>query len=147
MQHSRHHRKGLRRHGADQPVTAGAGLLHSLWQPQLLNWWIGSVFAVGSSLFMLGGILSLAPGLAASWSLDSSAVNMIFFAGSIPFTTAAYLQLYQSANAPELAASGSVPRVGVAFFGWQPGNSGWLSCALQFGGTLLINTGISACHG
>jgi len=139
MQHSRHHRKGLPHIRVGHPPPAGQRLLRSLWQPRLLNWWIGIVFAAGSLLFMLGGILSLAPGLAASWSLDSSVVNAIFFAGSIPFTLAAYLQLYQSANAPELAVSGSAPRVGVAYFGWQPDNSGWLSCALQFGGTLLFN--------
>jgi hypothetical protein len=111
MRHSRHHRKGLpgARAGQPGPGLGGAGLLRSLWQPRLLNWWIGTLFACGSLLFMLGGILSLAPGIAASWSLDASAVNAIFIAGSIPFTLAAYLQLYQSAKAPGLVTDGNSP--------------------------------------
>jgi hypothetical protein len=62
--------------------------------PRRLNWWIGVVFALGSTLFALGGVLSLAPDLARTWSLDSVTINAIFFAGSIPFTSAAYLQLF-----------------------------------------------------
>ena len=64
-----------------------------------LNRRIGLLFAFGASLFMLGGILSLLPALAAHLSLEASSLNIIFFAGSIPFTTAAYLQLFQAANA------------------------------------------------
>ena len=135
----RHHRKGLRQPAPGQPLEFGALLRRGLWQPRQLNWWIGTVFACGSALFMLGGILSLAPQLAASWALDSAAVNSIFFAGSIPFTAAAYLQLYQAANAPESAAASSAPRADVVYFGWRPGNLGWLASALQFAGTLLFN--------
>lgn len=139
MWSSRHHRKGLRKAVPGQPAGRGALLRRCLWQPRQLNWWIGVGFACGSALFMLGGILSLAPALAASWSLNSSAANAIFFAGSVPFTAAAYLQLYQAANVPESAASGRAPRAGVVYFGWQPGNIGWLASALQFAGTLLFN--------
>jgi hypothetical protein len=135
----RHHRKGLRQPAAAQPLEFGVLLRRGLWQPRQLNWWIGTVFACGSALFMIGGILSLAPQAAASWALDSTAVNSIFFAGSIPFTAAAYLQLYQAANAPESVAAGSTPRADVVYFGWRPGNLGWLASALQFAGTLLFN--------
>lgn len=135
----RHHRKGLRQPAAAQPLEFGVLLRRGLWQPRQLNWWIGTVFACGSALFIIGGILSLAPQAAASWALDSTAVNSIFFAGSIPFTAAAYLQLYQAANAPESVAAGSTPRADVVYFGWRPGNLGWLASALQFAGTLLFN--------
>ena len=88
---------------------------------------------------MLGGILSLDPTLAARLTLEPSSLNAIFFAGSIPFTAAAYLQLFQAANAhPE----GS-PRLSLeasrALFGWRPGDLNWLGCALQFLGTLMFN--------
>ena len=136
----RHHRKGLRQPAAGQPLEFGVLLRRGLWQPRQLNWWIGTVFACGSALFMLGGILSLAPQAAARWALDSTAVNSIFFAGSIPFTAAAYLQLYQAANAPESVAAGSTPRADVVYFGWRPGNLGWLavigSLFLLLGGAL-----------
>lgn len=127
---SRRHRKGLGK------VAAG-NLGGWLWAPGDLNWWIGSVFAIGSSLFALGSILLLAPSLARAWSISAGGINLIYFLGSIPFTCAAYLQLYQSANAPE--PPDVVARRRRSWFGWRPRDIGWLSCALQFAGTLFFN--------
>jgi len=107
--------------------------------PQQLNWWIGVFFAAGSSLFLLGSVLSLAPALAQKWSVEAAAINPIFFAGSIPFTIAAYLQLFQAAKAGEFTPHGGPTPRRVALFGWHPRAIGWLSCALQFLGTLLFN--------
>jgi len=135
MRRLRHHRKSLPHAEPRWRDFSPARLGRSLWQPRQLNWWIGTVFAVGSSLFALGGVLSLRPALAGAWGLDTTAVNDIFFAGSIPFTTAAYLQLYQAANAPGIKPPGAPRR----WFGWQPAHIGWLSCALQFPGTVLFN--------
>ncbi len=119
-----------------------------------MNWWIGTVFAFGALLFMIASILCLSPALATAWSLDSTQINAIFFAGSIPFTIAAYLQLFQAANAGEFPAtkgsglfSAQHPsgRVGkrvltpLLLVGWRPHDIGWLSCALQFVGTILFN--------
>jgi hypothetical protein len=104
-----------------------------------MNWWIGVVFAAGSLLFLVGSVLSLAPELARTWSLDGTAINMIFFAGSIPFTTAAYLQLFQAANAGAFSPQGRPAPRQVVLFGWRPREIGWLSCALQFLGTVLFN--------
>lgn len=104
-----------------------------------LNRRIGLLFAVGSTLFVLGGVLGLAPQLAQRWSLAPADINGIFFAGSIPFTAAAYLQLLQSANPLATAARG-IPAPGATnWFGWRPGDINWLGCALQFLGTLLFN--------
>jgi hypothetical protein len=137
--HSRAHRKRLHGMGRGEARSLAAMLLRSLWMPDKLNWWIGTVFALGASLFVLGSVLSLAPELAQAWSLDTRATNMIFFAGSIPFTTAAYLQLFQSANAGEFSPMGVAEKPQMAAFGWRPRDIGWLSCALQFAGTLLFN--------
>ena len=139
MWHSRVHRKRLPGVGRGQARSLATTLLRSLWMPDKLNWWIGIIFALGSSLFVVGSVLSLAPGLAQAWSLDTRAVNMIFFAGSIPFTAAAYLQLFQSANAGEFSPMGITEKPRTVAFGWRPQNIGWLSCALQFPGTLLFN--------
>ena len=130
---SRHHRKGL--HEAAKVPR----FMHCLWMPWELNWWIGSIFALGASLFMLGSLLVLLPSLASTWELDTNTVNMIFFAGSIPFTTAAYLQLFQAANAGKFSAQGKLSPSRTMLFGWRPQQIGWLSCALQFAGTLLFN--------
>ncbi len=59
--------------------------------------------------------------------------------GSIPFTIAAYLQLFQAANAGEFPANPSAAGRQQKLFGWRPHNIGWLSCALQFAGTILFN--------
>jgi hypothetical protein len=107
--------------------------------PGKLNWWIGIIFALGSFLFALGSILSLSPTLAKRWLLDSSQINFIFFLGSIPFTTAGYLQLFQSANAELLSAQGNRRLRSFVWLGWEPQNIGWLSCLLQFLGTILFN--------
>jgi hypothetical protein len=110
-----------------------------LWLPNRLNWWIGVVFAVGAFLFALGAFLSLFPVAASYWTLGSEQINLIFFIGSLPFTTAAWLQLMQSANAGGLSTSGEVKHKRFRLFGWYPADAGWLSCALQFAGTLLFN--------
>lgn len=104
-----------------------------------MSWWIGAVFAVGSSLFAVGSLLSLAPSLARSWSIDANEINAVFFGGSIPFTTAAYLQLFQAANAGDPSRPGAGTTRHAVWFGWRPRDLGWLSCALQFAGTLLFN--------
>ncbi|WP_146563173.1 hypothetical protein [Posidoniimonas corsicana] len=124
---SRHDRKRLAIPGEAPPWRPWAP---RLWLPRSLNWWIGGVFAVGASLFVVGSLLTLAPGWADRLALTPAEVNSVYFAGSIPFTAAAYLQLWQAAN------TGGPPR---RFFGWRPRDAGWLSCALQFAGTVLFN--------
>ena len=116
-----------------------AGGLHWLWMPGCLNWWIGVVFSLGALFFMLGSALVLAPALASAWSIDTNAVNIIFFTGSIPFTIAAYLQLFQAANTGEFSAQLKPKPDRTLIFGWRPHQIGWLSCAFQFVGTLLFN--------
>jgi hypothetical protein len=137
--HSRHHRKGLFLPEPGEFLLTMATLRRCLWMPGRLNWWIGSIFALGSILFALGAALSLSPTLARDWSLDTTAVNAIYFAGSIPFTTAGYLQLFQTANAPSFSSLQRSASRRFTLFGWRPSEIGWLSCALQFVGTLLFN--------
>lgn len=74
-----------------------------------------------------------------SLSLDSSRINAIFFAGSIPFTATAYLQLFQAANADERPDAPPNSNCRRFVIGWQPDNIGWLSTLLQFIGTVLFN--------
>jgi hypothetical protein len=136
--HSRHHRKGLLPRAAREAEEV-AVKLSWLWMPRRLNWWIGVIFALGSLLFAVASVLSLAPSLAEVWTLDSTGINAIFFAGSIPFTVAAYLQLFQAANAGEFPSDDSHRSWLPALFGWRPHDVGWLSCALQFVGTILFN--------
>jgi hypothetical protein len=95
-------------------------VLSWLWAAGELNWWIGTVFALGAFLFAAGCILSLTPSLAQWCKLDSAAVNAVFFAGSIPFTTAAYLQLFQASNAPPDHFAHAHAPLRRQFLGWRP---------------------------
>ena len=137
--HSRRHRKGLGVDFADAKRGLESKWLAWAWMPRQLNWWIGVIFALGSSLFVLGSILSLTPSLAGRWSLSPTEINAFFFAGSIPFTTAAYLQLLQAANAGPFPRLESETPQRIKLLGWLPQDIGWLSSALQFLGTLLFN--------
>lgn len=131
---SRLHRKNL--HGKQRREQ---WLRYALTATTDINWWIGALFAVGSACFMLGSVLVIFPEAAATLSWDEQAVNAVFFIGSLPFTTAAYLQLYQSANAGHFAKAEAGRSKKRVYFGWRPRDIGWLSCALQFAGTLLFN--------
>ncbi|MGB0135519.1 hypothetical protein [Dokdonella sp.] len=125
-------------HGADGALH----VVHSrAWRKahfgEALNRPIGVLFALGSLLFAAGSVLSLWPALARAGSLNSLAVNAVFFSGSIPFTLAAALQWFQAASATPFGTSElEAPRRRIG--DWLR-DIGWLSCALQFAGTLLFN--------
>ncbi|PQO45305.1 hypothetical protein [Blastopirellula marina] len=137
--HSRNHRKGLVLRKVQGLLHFGQLLVAQLWQPRQLNWWIGSLFAFGSTLFALASVVLLWPDLGEVFSLSAQAANLIYFLGSIPFTTAAYLQLFQAANArPAPGEKEAQPQL-TRLLGWRPHDIGWVSCALQFPGTVLFN--------
>lgn len=134
---SRHHRKKLNYSRNDATQLPSHALRQSIWLPRKLNWWIGLIFAIGSLLFLTACICSLALMSGLTTVLDLSNTNRMFFCGSIFFTIAAYLQLYQSANPDSLwQTSITRPR---KYLGWRPSDIGWISSALQFLGTLLFN--------
>lgn len=136
---SRHHRKRLQPSESERLGEVLLRLGRAAWMPGDLNWWIGSVFSIGAALFGLGSLLVLLPGLARLPGLEGLDANAVFFAGSIPFTTAAYLQLWQAANAGEFTEQGRIELPKRAWFGWRPHDLGWQSCAFQFIGTILFN--------
>jgi len=136
---SRHHRKGLLPSATREAEEVAVWLSSNLWKPDRLNWWIGVVFAIGALHFASASVLSLWPNLAAAWSIDSAEINATFFAGSIPFTIAAYLQLFQAANVEEFLSGEATSTRRPKLLGWRPHDVGWLSSALQFLGTILFN--------
>ncbi|TPW33357.1 hypothetical protein FJU08_02000 [Martelella alba] len=126
---ARDHRKGLFRQ------RRGLEHVHApIWQRAFYNWLTGLVFVIGATLFMTGSAMALFPAIVAG--LPAWTTNATFFAGSIPFTTAAYLQLFQAANADEKHTSGKVPP---ALFGRDIKSPGWLSASTQFIGTIAFN--------
>ena len=137
--HARHHRKGLVLQEAARAEAVSRLLLRCLWMPWKLNWWISGIFALGSLPFAAASLLSLSPALAARFSLRTESINAIYFVGSIPFPTAAYMQFFQAANAAPFPTSHTQEPGRFRVFGWKPNEAGWLSCALQFVGTILFN--------
>jgi len=84
---------------------------------------------IGSAFFAIGSV----PGFASAISVKADAI--IFFVGSIFFTSAGYLQYAQS------VAAGDEHRPGRMFraFGVQPHRLDWWSSTVQFIGTLCFN--------
>jgi hypothetical protein len=83
------------------------------WAPRRASWWVGILFAIGSTCFLVGPF----PGFV---ELVGSAVDgVVFFVGSIFFTSAATLQLLTTGNA------------------WR--GLAWWSSAVQVAGTIFFN--------
>jgi hypothetical protein len=102
------------------------------WRPRRREWWMAVLFVVGSLCFAAGAI-------AAQWSSASpSAIGVVFFVGSIFFTSAAYLQYAEAVNAERsLGATSRRRRWRPA--SWEPRRIDWLASLVQFVGTLFFN--------
>lgn len=131
---SRRQRKGLgperqglgpERQGGE--ATAGPAHQRVLWAPHEMSWRIAVLFMVGSFCFALGS----APGVS-SW-LDPGVVGLVFFVGSIFFTSAGYSQYVQSIN------SGRPAGTKMRYFAWQPHRIDWWASGVQLVGTLWFN--------
>jgi len=106
------------------------------WAPTARGWWIGVLFAIGSTCFAVGAFPPYAV------AVGQRADDITFFAGSIFFTSAAFLQYAEAAAAarrPE--AEGELPRRPPSWrvLTWAPWRIDWWSTAVQFVGTLLFN--------
>jgi hypothetical protein len=92
----------------------------------------GLGFVVGSALFAVGVPLSLTP------SLPLTVGSAVFFAGSIFFTSAAFLQLLLSTDElPALVHPADEPSWFARLV--RPRTADWTASAIQFAGTLWFN--------
>jgi hypothetical protein len=101
------------------------------WAPGQAAWWIGVLFAIGSACFFLGPF----PGFVQL--IGSAADGTVFFVGSLFFTSAAFLQYLEAANADRDVAGGSSGRFRVITL--EPRRIDWWSTVIQFIGTLFFN--------
>ncbi len=99
------------------------------WAPRARGWWIGILFAVGSTLFALGAV----PGYAALVGVVADSVT--FFAGSLFFTAAGFLQYREVVDAGPDGPPAGWRRV----FTYSPGRIDWWATAIQLVGTLFFN--------
>ena len=79
---SRHHRKHLR-------ARSGS----TWWAPKDRGWWIAVLFAVGSALFAVGSVPGYVGAVGVRWD------SVTYFAGSLFFTSAAYLTYREAVDA------------------------------------------------
>jgi hypothetical protein len=145
---SRRHRKGLVPlviASADiHPRVAVGAIGHEwshLWAPRRIGWWIAVLFMIGSALFAIGGAQGTWPKAPVVRWLDPSLTGWIFFAGSLFFTSAAYLQWLEALNndvADSALSARAHPRRW-RFLGWRAHNLGYLASAVQLVGTILFN--------
>ena len=105
-------------------------------RPELLSWWIGTLFMIGSALFVAGSVMLLY----FSDRFAPDTINLTYFIGSLFFTSAAYGQRIQAINA-NIALLPSAREKKAAWRWWARGlrNPGFLSAASQFIGTILFN--------
>ena len=86
-------------------------ILRRWWAARRVSWWIGVLFAAGSTCFFVGPF----PGF--EQLVGSGAVGVVFFVGSIFFTSAALLQFLQA----------------------EPRRIDWWAALIQLAGTIFFN--------
>jgi hypothetical protein len=121
-----HHRKG---HGLVVARPAGEQRPIAWWAPDRRGWWIAVLFMIGSALFAIG---SFGPTAAI---LGEQAMP-VFFAGSIFFTSAAYLQFFEATNeGDDIEGNGRTGRL----LGHRAHSIGWWAASIQLIGTVWFN--------
>ena len=115
--------------GCGSPVRA------SWWAPRARGWWIGVLFAVGSTCFVRGAL----PPYVDLVGVD--AANTTFFIGSLFFTTAASMQHKEAADAAarlhEAVTGERLSRWRV--LAWSPQRIDWWATTIQLIGTVMFN--------
>jgi YrhK-like protein len=96
------------------------------WAARPASWWIGLLFAIGSVCFLVGPF----PGFVEL--VGSAADSLVFFVGSIFFTSAALLQYLEAANA---VRGGRRMRL----LTFQPRRIDWWATVVQLVGTVAFN--------
>jgi hypothetical protein len=144
--HSRWHRKGLApveiaSDGTAMPLAPVGNPWLQLWAPQRLAWWIALFFIVGSACFAAGSFASNWPQYWPAGLGNSRAINLVFFVGSLFFTTAAGLQVLEAINGDvaDFGTPGGSEQRHWRWLAWKPHNAGYSAGLIQFVGTLLFN--------
>ena len=100
------------------------------WAPWRVSWWIGVLFAFGSTCFFVGPF----PGFVEL--VGSQVDGIVFFVGSIFFTSAAALLWLETINAQQGPVVSKRRFRAVSF---EPHRIDWWSSGVQLVGTLFFN--------
>jgi hypothetical protein len=102
------------------------------WAPRALGWWIAVLFAVGSACFAVAAVPALAT------AVGTRTDNLVYFVGSIFFTTAGLLLYAQVVGVDEPGLHGAGARLRrLSVF--RPHRIDWLAAVVQSAGTLFFN--------
>jgi YrhK-like protein len=127
---SREHRKVRRRRERDTRASGSGG---STWLcPRRRSWWMSVLFAVGSLCFAVAAVAAQVA------SSARPAVGVTFFAGSLFFTSASYLQYSETVNVGRDLESRAVRRRWRPA-SWEPQRIDWLAASVQLVGTVAFN--------
>ena len=111
-----------------------AGRTGAWWESERISQWMCALFMIGSFAFTLGALLCF------DLSLPVILPAVIFFIGSLFFTSAAYLQFLEAINVAdtsEKVQAGGKNRA--IYFAWEPDRIDWWSTITQLVGTLYFN--------
>ena len=101
------------------------------WAPHRASWWIAVLFVIGSTCFLVGPVPAFAS------AVGPRTDGLVFFVGSLFFTSAALLQWLETINADQGPAQHA--RRGTRWFVWEPRRIDWWSVGIQLLGTLFFN--------
>ena len=122
---SRGHRKGPQGDSARQPGEA------VWWRPGSRDWWMAVLFMIGSACFFAGGVAS-------QWATGTRpGIGVVFFVGSLFFTSASYLQYSEAVNVDHGLHGRRRTRWRPA--SWEPRRIDWLAALVQLIGTVFFN--------
>ena len=111
-----------------------AGRTREWWQSERISQWMCVLFMIGSFAFAAGALLCF------DLSLPAIVPAVIFFLGSLFFTSAAYLQFLEAINVPDASSKAQAGGTDSArYFAWEPDRIDWWSTITQFIGTLYFN--------
>ena len=103
-----------------------AGQTRAWWESERISQWMCVLFMIGSFAFTLGALLCF------DLSLPALVPAVIFFVGSLFFTSASYLQFLEAINVPDSAARAVAGEKKQArYFAWEPDRIDWWSTRVQ----------------
>jgi len=129
---SRAHRKGRSASRTSPGATPASSGGPVWWRPRQRSWWMSVLFSLGSLCFTVAAV-------AAQWaSVSRQGIGVTFFAGSLLFTSAAYLQFSETVNV-EHRLDSRVRRSRWRPASWEPRRIDWLAASIQLIGTVFFN--------
>jgi len=105
---------------------------------EALGWWVALCFAIGSLHFLVAALAATWPDASPASLRSPETLGWIFFAGSIFFTSAAWLQWLEALNGDVATSAEEAPQRW-RWLGWRPRNLGYLACSVQLAGTIFFN--------